>query len=261
MLLKDKVTVVSGIGPGLGIKLAVAAAREGAKVVLAARTPSKLDDAEAAIRQAGFKVDILKQPTDITKRAQCDALMAATAKAFGGVDVLINSAFVSGKLQSIVEADLDDWRSIMETNLYGSMQATLAAVPHMKARGGGSVVMINSMVTRIPVPTQSGYGVSKGALKTAATYLAKELGPHNIRVNSVFMGWMWGPPVQEAVEAFAKKRGIEAEQFKKEIEAFIPLGRMRTDTECADAAIVMASDMTRAVTGACLDVNGGHYLP
>jgi len=261
LLLKDKVVVVSGIGPGLGIRLAIGAAREGASVVLAARTSSKLDDAELAIRQAGLQTSVLKRPTDITDPAQCEALMQEAAASLGGIDVLFNSAFVSGRLQAIENADLADWRSIMETNLYGSMHATLAAVPHMKRRGGGSIVMINSMVTRLPMALQGGYAVSKGALKTAASYLAKELGPYGIRVNSVFMGWMWGPPVQQAVEQFAAEHGTSAAQFKQGIETLIPLGRMQTDAECADAAIALASEHMRAVTGACLDVNGGHYLP
>lgn len=261
MLLKDQIVIVSGIGPGLGVQLALGAAREGASVVLAARTAAKLDAAEDAIRAAGHAVPLLKLATDITDAAQCRRLADATAERFGRIDILFNSAFVSGKMGPVEESDLDDWRSIMDTNLYGSMNMTMAAVAVMKRQRAGSVVMINSMVTRLASPLQSGYAVSKGALKTAATYLARELGPHGIRVNSVFMGWMWGPPVQEAVEKFARERGTAAADFKKSVEANIPLGEMRTDAECADAAILLAAPLARAVTGATLDVNGGHYLP
>jgi len=261
MLLKDKVVIVSGIGPGLGNQLALAAAREGAKVVLSARGSEKLDAAEDAIRAAGFKVDVLKQTTDITDAARCQELAAATLRTFGRIDLLINSAFTSGRLQPMDDTDLDDWRAIMETNLYGSMQMTSAVVPQMKRQGGGSIVMINTLATRTPAPLQGGYAVSKGALKTAASYLARELGQYRIRVNSVFMGWMWGVPVKVALEKFAAAQGISPLALKKEVEAFIPLGKMPTDTECADAVIMLGSDLARAVTGACLDVNGGHYLP
>jgi NAD(P)-dependent dehydrogenase (short-subunit alcohol dehydrogenase family) len=261
MLLKDKVVMVSGIGPGLGIKLALAAAREGAEVVLAARTANKLDAAETAIRDEGGRGGVLKWAADIRLPADCRALVDAALERFGRIDVLLNSAFSSGRLQPIATADLDDWRSTMETNLFGTLQLTQAVVPAMQAQGGGSIVMINSMVTRIPVPTQGGYAASKGALKTTASYLARELGPYRIRVNSVFMGWMWGAPVQEAIADMAKARGVAPEQIKREVESNMALDRMPTDAECADVVMLLASDRARVVTGACLDVNGGHFLP
>lgn len=261
MLLQDQVVVVSGIGPGLGIKLALAAAREGARLVLAARSAEKLAAAEQAVRAAGYRGELLQRPTDIRSGADCGALVAAALARFGRIDVLFNSAFTSGRLQPIESADLDDWRATMETNLFGTMQLTQAVVPAMKAQGGGAIVIVNSMVTRIPVPTQGGYAASKGALKTTAAYLARELGQHQIRVNSVFMGWMWGVPVQEAIADMARARGVTPDSIKQEVEANMALGRMPTDDECADVAILLASERARVVTGACVDVNGGHYLP
>ncbi|MGH8447538.1 MAG: SDR family NAD(P)-dependent oxidoreductase, partial [Solimonas sp.] len=114
MLLKDKVVIVSGIGPGLGVKLAVEAAREGAcGVVVAARSQDKLDDAEARIQLLGVKTEIVKQTCDITKREQCDALAALAAKRFGKVDALVNSAFYHGEMDYAMTANLDDWRDVI----------------------------------------------------------------------------------------------------------------------------------------------------
>jgi NAD(P)-dependent dehydrogenase (short-subunit alcohol dehydrogenase family) len=259
MLLKDKVVVVSGIGPGLGQELAFASAREGARVVLAARTQGFLDEIEAKLREGGCET--LAVSTDISDRAQCKALIDAAVAKFGGVDVLINSAYSPGRFALFEDSDLDDWRKTMDVNLFGSLNLSQEVVPHMKKRGGGSIVMVNSMVQKKPIDYQSGYATSKGALSAAAKMLAKELGRHNIRVNSVFMGWMWGPPVEGFVNGSAKSRGIPAEQVVSEITEAIPLGFIPDDADCANAVIFFASDMSRVITGAGLDVNGGEFMP
>ena len=148
MLLKDKIVMVSGIGPGLGIELSTLAALEGAAgVAICARTAAKLDDAEQAIRDAGLDTPVLKCPTDISDADQCGRFVEATIEQFGRIDALINSAYVGGNFTPIDNADLDDWRNTMDINFFGSMNLTLAAVPHMKSAGNGAIVMVNSMVT------------------------------------------------------------------------------------------------------------------
>ena len=261
MLLKDKVVIVSGIGPGLGQELALEAARQGAKVAMCARTPAKLDDAEKLIREAGLSNELLKVPTDISSREQCAALVAATVERFGRIEVLFNSAYVPGAFTPIAEADLGSWREAMDVNFFGTMGLTLEAVPHMRKQGGGAVVMINTMVTRKPMPSQAGYGASKAALANATSHLALELGPDNIRVNSAFMGWMWGPSVEGYFKMAEEAGGPTVEQQKAAVAANIPLRRIPDDADCAKAAIFLGSDYAHAVTGAALDVNGGEYLP
>jgi len=259
MLLKDKVVVVSGIGPGLGQELAVAAAREGARVVLAARTASFLEEVAGEVRRRGGRA--LCVPTDVTDREQCRHLVASTVAELGRIDVLINSAYTPGSFVAFESCDLDDWRRTMEVNLYGSLALCQEVIPQMKDQGGGSIVMVNSMVQKKPLPLQSGYATSKGALATAAKMLAKELGPYGIRVNSVYMGWMWGPPVQGYVEGLARSRGIAADEVIAEITRDIPLGVIPDDADCANAVMFFASDLSRVITGAGLDVNGGEFMP
>lgn len=259
MLLSEKVVIVSGIGPGLGQELASAAAREGARVVLAARTRSFLAEIEARIRSDGGRT--LAVPTDIADRGQCRRLVDATIEEFGRVDALINSAYTPGKFTLFEDADLDDWRRTLEVNLFGSLNLTQEVVPHMKEQGGGSIVMVNSMVQKKPIDYQGGYATSKGALGAAAKMLAKELGRYNIRVNSVFMGWMWGPPVEGFIEGSARSRGITSEEAIAEVTQNIPLGIIPDDADCANAALFFASDLSKVVTGAGLDVNGGEFMP
>jgi NAD(P)-dependent dehydrogenase (short-subunit alcohol dehydrogenase family) len=264
MLLKDKVVIVSGIGPGLGVKLAVEAAREGAAaVVMCARTQVKLDDAESRIKALNGKCRILKKATDIKDAAQCTALVDDAVKAFGRVDALINSAFEHGAMDYVASADLDAWLpGPIGTNLIGTLRLTQAVIPAMKQRKSGAIVMINTMAVRqVPPLGEAGYAASKAALRTSAMYLAKELAPDGIRVNTVHIGWMWGAPVQGYVAWQAKELGVPEEKLTSQIAAGIPMGRIPTDDECARPALFLASDYASAVTGATLDVNGGAYMP
>ncbi|MEE4660775.1 MAG: SDR family oxidoreductase [Halieaceae bacterium] len=261
MLLQDKVVVVSGIGPGLGSELAMEAAKQGAKLVIAARTASKLDGSEKDIRDAGLDNPVLKVPTDISDAQQCKALIDAAVSKYGRVDALINSAYNPGSFEPIESANMDRWREAMDVNLYGTMQLTQAAIPVMKDQGGGAIVMINTMVTRKPLATQAGYAASKAALASATAHLATELGGYGIRVNSAFMGWMWGPPVESYMEMMKDVHPEGAAGMKREVEKSIPLGEIPDDADCAKVAIFLASDYACAMTGAQLDVNGGEYMP
>lgn len=262
MLLRNKVVIISGIGPGLGIKLAIEAAREGARaVVLAARTAAKLDDAEQRIRELGVDCEVLKVVTDITDRAQCKELAAQAVQRFGRIDALVNSAFVHGNFpEAIADADLEGWRSVFDTNLFGTMTLTQEVVPQMKKQGSGAIVMINTQATRKPFPGEGGYAASKGALTVAVKYLAKELGPHGIRANSVYMGWMWGAPVQGYIQQMAAEHNLPEEHLVAPIAANIALGRLPTDDDCAKAALFLVSDYANAITGAALDANGGEFM-
>jgi len=262
MLLKDKVVIVSGIGPGLGQELSTLAAKEGAAaVVLAARTPEKLDGAEKEIRDLGLSTKILKVPTDISDESQCKALADQAAKAFGRIDVLFNSAYDPGSFEPIESASMDGWRRAMDVNFFGTMYLTQACVPHMKSNGGGSVVMIATMVEHKPLATQGGYGSSKSALRCATKHLALELGQYNIRVNSCHMGWMWGPSVEGYFAWQAQSTGRSQEDLIAEVVENIPLGVIPDDAECAKSAVFFGSDYASVVTGASLDVNGGEFMP
>ncbi|MBT4521401.1 MAG: SDR family oxidoreductase [Halieaceae bacterium] len=261
MLLKDKVVIVSGIGPGLGQELSTLAAQEGAAaVVLAARTPAKLDTAEQEIRELGLATKILKLPTDIADREQCLALADRTVQEFGRIDVLFNSAYDPGSFEPIDQADMDGWRRSMDVNFFGTMHLTQACVSHMKATGG-AIVMIATMVEHKPLATQGGYGASKSALRSATKHLALELGQYGIRVNSCHMGWMWGPAVAGYFTWQSQATGKSEDELIAEVTSRIPLGVIPEDGDCAKAAVFFASDYAKVVTGASLDVNGGEFMP
>lgn len=257
MLLKDKVCVVTGLGPGLGREIAVLFAREGASLVIGARTASYVAEVVDEITADGGKV--VGVPTDITDRAQCEAILRAASESFGGVDVVVQNGFATPPFELFEDTDLAGWRRAMDVNLFGTLELCQAAVPHLTARGGGSVVVVGSMIMRNVLPLQGGYAISKGALNTAVQVMARELGRHKIRVNSVVPGWMMGPSVDvyfQMMEASGKPR----EELYADIASNISLGVIPTDDECARAALFLASDLSVMVTGAAIDVNGGEVF-
>lgn len=258
MLLKDKTAIVSGVGPGLGKEIALAFAREGADVALGARTESYLEEVRGEIEALGRRAVVSR--TDITDRGECDALVQAAVDAFGHLDVLVHNAFAPDAFQLFEDVDLAAWRHIMDVNLFGSLQLTQAAIPHMKSRGAGSIVFVNSMIIRKVLPLQGGYATSKGALMTAAQVLAKELGPHGIRVNSIVPGWMWGPSVEMYFQMQEAQTGRSVQEHYDEIASQIVLGEIPPDDDCANAAVFFASDLSRVITGQSLDVNGGEVF-
>jgi len=258
MLLTDKVVIVSGIGPGMGREIALACAREGADVALAARTESALEDVAGAVRALGRRA--LCVPTDIGKADDCARLAERTATELGRIDVLVNNAFRSDPTGLVESADLDGWRKILEVNLLGSVRLTQAVIPTMKAQRRGSIVMINSMSMRIIEPGMGGYAASKGALMAATQTLAKELGPHGIRVNSVVPGYIWSAKMEAFFRYTAQSTGRTFEEVHAGVESQTALRHIPDSAEIADTVVFFASDLSRVVTGQALDVNGGHFF-
>lgn len=261
MLLTGKVVIISGIGPGLGVKLALESAREGAEgVVVAARTPSKLNDAEERIFAISKTCKVLKVAVDITDPAECECLVKEAIGAFGRIDVLINSAFCYGSEESLETVSMESCKEVFDTNVFGSLQLTQQVIPEMRRLGGGSILFINTQAIRRP--SRSGiYAASKGALRVLAMYLAKELGQFGIRVNTLLPGLMWGRPVEEFVMRDAGDKGISEGQIIKKLSENMALRRIVSDDEVARAAMLLVSDYASAVTGALLDANGGEFLP
>ena len=257
-LLAGRVVVVSGVGPGTGRSVALACAREGADVVLAARTVAAVEEVAAEVRARGRRA--LAVPTDVARADDCRRLADAARAELGRIDVLVNNAFRSAPYDPIERASMDDWRQIFDVNVFGSIQLSQAVIPHMRAQRGGSIVMINSMSVRVIEPRFGGYAASKGALMTAMQTMAKELGNDGIRVNAVVPGYIWGPALQRWFAQLATERGTTPEAIYAEIAARTALNHIPDSDEIADAVVFFASDLSRAITGQALDVNGGHYF-
>ena len=257
-LLEGKTIVITGVGTGLGREVALTCARDGANLVLGARTESQLAAVAEEIDASGATV--LTVATDICDADACQNIVDRAVERFGRLDGIAQIAAYEGSMGGLAATDFDKVRKSIETNLIGSMQLVRAATPALTEAGGGSVVLIGSQSMYLPLIDQIGYAASKGALLSAMFHMAKELGPQRIRVNTVVPSWMWGPPVQMYVDWQSSVRKVDGAEVKAEIEAGIPLGEIVADEDVADAIAFFLSDRARMITGQSLMVNGGELM-
>ena len=258
MILKGKTVVVCGVGPGLGREVAERALRDGARVVLAARTAAKLEATAKALDPSGESVACV--PTDLTDEAQCRALAQAATDRFGRLDALVQVAALDTVFGTLADSPLEDFERTFDTNVLGPVRLARAVAPVMKRSGGGAIVLVGSQVMFLPQTPQIAYAASKGGLLAAMYYMANELGPQKIRVNMVVPTWMWGPPVETYVKMTARQRGVSEDVVKGEITARMPLGEIPADDDVAEAIVFLASDRARMITGQSLLVNAGELM-
>ncbi len=258
MLLDGKVAIVSGIGPGMGRDISLLFAEHGADLVLGARTVASCEAVAEEVRALGRRAKAVQ--LDITDESSCEAAVAKAIESFGGVDILVNNAFQDGNHKTFERSTLEEWKATMEVNLWGTLQMTRAAVPAMIERGGGRVVMINSMSAHRIQPTFGAYATSKGALETATKALAIELGVHGIRVNSVFPGYIWGDKVEWYFGHLAQKEGITPEEYYRRVADETALKYLPHSSEIAGSVLFFASDLSKPVTGQGLGVNAGQWM-
>ena len=258
MIRQNKTVLVTGVGEGLGRECATSALRDGANVVLAARTRTSLEDIAAYLDPTGERV--ATHVTDITDPESCASLVDTAQRRFGSVDALIQVAAFEHAWGGLYDLKFEDWRAAFDTNVIGALTVIRPVAQAMKEGGGGSVVLIGSQSMFQPQMPQGGYAASKSALLTAMYYLADELGPDNVRFNMVIPSWMWGPPVEKFVTGTADHQGRTQEEVLEGIVGKFPLRRMTEDGEVADVAAFFASDRAKAVTGQYLLVNSGEML-
>lgn len=256
MLLPDKVVVVCGVGPGLGRAIALQSARAGADLVLAARTETRLDEVAKEVTGLGRRPVVV--PTDIRDDGSAARLAEAALDAFGRVDALVNNAFAIPPIIDLADVDVDAVRAGFETSAVAALRMTRLFTSALAA-SGGSVVMINSAVLRHSRRAFGAYKMAKAALLALAQSLATELGPMGIRVNSVAPGYIWADALKWYFGHLAEQRGVDVQQVYDETAASLDLRRLPEPEEIADAVVFLASEMARAITGQCLDVNGGEY--
>ena len=257
-MLEGKTLVVCGVGPGLGSEIARLAYRDGANLVLAARTRATLEAAAKEIDPSGARVEIV--PTDIGDAGQCHALAAAAVARFGRVDAVAQVAALSTLFGGLAEVSAEDIARAAATNLTGSLLVARAMTAPMKAAGGGSIVLIGAQASFLPQVSQLAYAASKGGLRTAMYYMAKELGPDRIRVNTVVPTWMWGPPVEGYLQGEAERRGITLDEAIAEITDHFCIPEIPRDEDVAESVIFLASDRARMITGQYLLVNSGELM-
>ena len=183
MDLKDKVVVITGASMGIGLATARAAAAAGARVVLAARSSDKLTQLAEELQHAGHTTLVV--PTDMRNQAEVKQLIETAIQHFGQLDVLINNAgqAVAG---TVAELDLEAFRQVLDLNVYGPIYAMQASIPQMRTQGGGLIINVSSMVSKMNIPGLGGYASTKSALNMLSATARGELAADNIRVITVY---------------------------------------------------------------------------
>jgi NAD(P)-dependent dehydrogenase (short-subunit alcohol dehydrogenase family) len=258
VLLEDRVGIVAGAGLGIGRSIALAFAREGADVALAARSEQTLRAVVTEVEALGRRAICVT--TDITDAEQCRRLAEATHTAFGRVDVLVNNAALARPITAFADSDLAEWRRPMEVNYWGTLNMTHAVVPYMRERGGGRVIMINASSARSAAEGFGAYTGSKAALQGICRTLARELGRWGIRVNSVVPSSTDSPSFRRFCAQEAEQRGVDPQVLYDEAAARNALGYVPTADEVAGAVMFFASDLSSAATGQFLHVDGGYLF-
>jgi NAD(P)-dependent dehydrogenase (short-subunit alcohol dehydrogenase family) len=245
--LAGKVAVITGAAKGQGEGVARRFAAEGARVALL----DVLDDpgraVADAIAAAGGSARYLH--CDVADEAQVRAAIDAAADGFGGLDVLYNNAAVIAYGRRIADLSSAEWDRTLAINLRGPFLCAKYALPHLIARGGGSIINVSSHGAFQASPTGvADYAVAKGGLVTLTYYLASEYGSENVRANCVAPG---------PVPTDLNRMFLGTEEGRAQTALWIPLGRVGAIDDVANAAVFLASDEAAWITGAVLRVDGG----
>ena len=244
--LEGKTALVTGASQGIGRACAVALARAGARVGLAARNEAKLNQVAAEIASAGGTAAVFA--LDIASEESIKNCAKAAISHFGSIEILVNNAGIA-RDTLLLRMKRGDWDEVIQTNLTGTFLMTQALLsPMLKARWG-RIINISSVVGETGQAGQANYAASKAGLIGLTKSLARELASRNITVNAIAPGY-----IETAMTA------VLDEKQRESMLAHIPLGRAGTDADIANAVRFLASDDAAYITGHVLDVNGGMYM-
>ncbi|MEY4376731.1 MAG: hypothetical protein RJB26_1281 [Pseudomonadota bacterium] len=254
MILKDKVVIVTGAGPGMGQAMCRGAAREGARVVVSARSAEAIEAVAADIVAAGGEAIAVR--CDVAQSADCQALAQAALAKWGRIDGLVHSAYYHPDWANLEVHSIEQLVRVLDVVAVGGLRMAQAVLPAMRAQRSGSIVNVSTLATRKPMPGEGGYAMAKAALNQLTRQLAIELAGTGIRANTALMGWMDGVPLQH----FFRSMGEAGDAFRRQRASEVPVGHIPPDADCAKAVYFLLSDYASEVTGAALDVNGGDWV-
>jgi 3-oxoacyl-[acyl-carrier protein] reductase len=249
MRLEGKIAIVTGGASGFGRGIAERFAREGARVIVADLNGAAAAEVVQALGNGAVAVE-----ADVTRKSDVRQVIAAADEVFGGLDILVNNAGYTHKNQSLTTVSEDEFDRIYAVNVKSIYLTTLACVPVMEKRGGGVIINTASTAGVRPRPGLTWYNGSKGAVITLTKSMAAELAPRNIRVNAI-------NPVIGETGMLEQFMGVpDTPENRAKFLATIPLGRMSTPEDIANAALFLAEPSSNFITGVAIEVDGGRCV-
>lgn len=243
--LKDKVAIITGGSDGLGYATAKRLADEGANVVICGRRADHVNAAATALGN-----NVTAQQADVTSAADCEALMAMTVERFGGLDILINNAGASAAfgLESLDDAG---WQADFELKLMAAVRMSRLAIPHLRARGGGSIINASISGGKAPLPGMLPTSVMRAAGLNLTKSLANEFAAENIRVNAICIGFL------KSAQWDRKAGSGDVQAVYDDLGARVPMGRIGEAEDYADLAAFLCSARATYITGTAVNLDGG----
>jgi 3-oxoacyl-[acyl-carrier protein] reductase len=247
--LQDKIAIVTGAASGFGRGIAELFALEGARVIAA-----DINGEGARQLAAALGNNVVAVSCDVSKKADVDAMVRAATEAFGGLDIVVNNAGITHRNQPLLDVGEAEFDRIYAVNVKSIYLLTLAAVPKMEQRGGGTIINIASTAGIRPRPGLTWYNGSKGAVITLTKSMAVELAPKNIRVNAI-------NPVMGETGMLQQFMGLpDTPENRAKFIVGIPLGRLSQPYDIANAALFLAEPASSFITGVALEVDGGRCI-
>jgi NAD(P)-dependent dehydrogenase (short-subunit alcohol dehydrogenase family) len=244
--LHGRTALVTGASKGLGRAIAIALAGAGARVALVSRDERKLDEVATQIRASGGEADVF--PADVSDEAQVEHLRTVVAAKFDGVvHILVNNAGINIR-KPIVDFTLQEWRSVLDTNLTSVFLLCRAFVPMMKGRGYGRIINMTSMLSHVSLPGRTAYSASKTALLGLTRALALEMAPEGITVNGISPG---------VCDTEINAPLMQNPELRAQFLARIPAGRWGRPEEIGKLALYLCSDEAGFITGTDIIIDGG----
>lgn len=256
-MLARKVAIVTGGGTGIGKAIAIALARNGARVTVASRKSAHIEAARSQCEKLGLPVFALA--LDVRSKPDVERAVTEVVAQFGAVHILVNNAGISG-LNPIDEPDDEKWYDILDTNLSGTYLVTKAVLKHIPNDAGGRIINVSSVLGKFGVAGYSAYCTTKHGMIGFTRALALEVVGRGITVNAVCPGWVDTEMARQGINETAANLGITPAEFKEQAVAGVPIKRFLEADEVAELVCYLASDLARGITGQAINICGGQTM-